>query len=87
MIKSTTKLQLNRKMKKGKMPIRKLTTNGMKIYRVKEDLYASLNDRIAEIPASTVEENWNTFKSIVYKVFKGKLGNEVIKDLFDGNCM
>ena len=70
-------------MKKDKMPIR------IKINRVRDDLQASLNDRIAKFPAGTVEEKWNAFKSILYKVSKEKLITAVMKhqDWFDGNIM
>ena len=57
MIKSTTKLQMRWRMKKDKMPIRKLTTNMIKIKRVSDDLQASLNDRLTEIPAGIVEKS------------------------------
>ena len=34
--------------------------------RVQNDLQVTVNDRLAEIQAAVVEENWNVFKSIVY---------------------
>ena len=73
MIKSTTKLRIRQRMKKDKMPIRKLANNAIKINRVRDDLPASLNDRLAEISAVTLEEKSNAFKSIVYNVPKEKL--------------
>ena len=33
----------------------------------------------AEFPAGTVKENWNVFKSIMYKVSKEKIGVQVRK--------
>ena len=61
----------------------------IKINRVRDDQQALLNDRLAEFPACTVEEKGNTFKSIVYKVSKEKLGSaeRKHKDGFDGNSM
>ena len=64
-IKSTTKIWTRRKIRKDKMQVRKLTTNTIKINRVRDELLVSLNDRLAKIPAGTVEENWNAFTSIV----------------------
>ena len=57
--------------------------------QVWDDLQASLNDRLAEIPVCTAEEKWNAFKSIVYKVSKEKLSIAVRKhkDWFDGNSL
>ena len=89
MIKSTTKLRMRQRTRKDKMPIRKLATSMIKINRIKDNLPASINDRPTEIPAGTVEEKWNAFKSIVYKVSKGILCTAVRKheDWFDGNRM
>ena len=52
---------------------RKLTTDMIKINRLKDDLLASLNDRQAEIPADAVEGKWKAFKSIGYKVAKEEI--------------
>ena len=67
-IKSTTKLSVRQSLRKDKTPIIKLATNKIKINIIRDDLQASLNDRLAEIPVGTVEEKLNAFKSIVYKV-------------------
>ena len=76
-------------MRIDKMPISKLATNTIKINGVRDDLQASLNDRRAEIPTGTVEEKWNAFKSIDYKVFKEKRDTALRKheDWFDGNSI
>ena len=55
-IKFTNKLQVKRRMRKDKMPIRKLATNTIKINRIRNDLWVSLNDRLAEILPVAVEE-------------------------------
>ena len=68
MIKSTNKLQVRWRISKDKMTIRKLAINTSKIKRVKDNLLASLNHRLAEISTGTVEEKQNVFKSFVYKV-------------------
>ena len=60
--KSIVKLQMRQRMRKNKMPIRKLATNTININRIRDYLQASKNDRQAEIPASTVEEKWITSK-------------------------
>ena len=36
-------------------------------------MQATLNDKLAEIPAGTVEEKLTAYKSIMYKVSKKKL--------------
>ena len=89
MIKSTSKPRVRRIMRKDKMPIRKLVTNPIKINIVKHDLLFSLNDRLVEIPAGTVEKKWNAFKSIVYTVSKQKFTTAARKhdDCFDWNIM
>ena len=46
------------------------------INRLQDYLPASLNDKLAKIPADIVEEKWNAFKSIVCKVSKEKLFTE-----------
>ena len=61
-------------MKKDKIPTRNLAAKTIQISRVRDDLLASLNDRLAEILTGTVEEKWNTFKSIVYTVTKERFG-------------
>ena len=73
MIKSITKMQAKRRMRNDKMPVRKFATNTIKI------LQALLNERQAKIPTRTVEDKWNAFKSIEYKVSKQKLGTAVSK--------
>ena len=89
MIKSTTKLFVRQRMRKDKMPIKKFATNTIEINRVRADLQAFLNNRLAEISAVTVEEKWNAFKSFSRKIAKDKLGILVRKheDWFDGNSM
>ena len=67
-------------MKKDKVPVRKLATNMIKINRVRDDLQVSLNDRLAEIQAGIMEEKWNTFKSIMYKVTQEDLATAVKKN-------
>ena len=42
-------------------------------------LQTSLNVRLTKIPAGTVKEKLNAFKSIVYKVSKEEIGFEVRK--------
>ena len=85
----TTKLQVWRRIRKDKIPIRKFTNCTITINRFKNGLQVSLNSSLAEILSDTVEEKWNTFKSIMYKVFKEKLGNVVRKheDWCDGKVM
>ena len=53
--------------------------------RIRDELQALLND----ISTDTVEEKWNTFKSIMYKISKEKLSTAVRKhkDWFDRNSM
>ena len=89
MIESTTKLQVMQRMRKDKVPIRKFATNTIKINRVRDDLQALLNDRLAEISQGAIEEKWNAFKLILYKRSKEKLGTTVRKhkDLLEGNSM
>ena len=62
-------------MRKDKM----LATNTIKINSVRDEQQASVNDLLVEISAGTVEEKWNTFKSIVYKISKEKLSAAVRK--------
>ena len=85
----TIKLRLGQKRRKDKMPLKKLATNTIKINWVKGDLKASLNAWLAEISASTVEEKWNAFKSILFKVSTEKFGTAVRKHevWFDGNSV
>ena len=80
MIQSTTKLRMKRWTRKEKMSIRKIATNTISINKFKDELQVSINDRLAEIPVGTVEEKWNAFKSIVYKVSKDKLDTAVKKN-------
>ena len=89
MINTTTKLWVRWRMKKDKIPIRKIATSMIKINRVRDDHQASLNDRLAEISPGTLEEKWNAYKSIMYKVSKEKLSIEVrkLEDRFNGNSM
>ena len=89
MIKFTTKLLEKQRIRKDKIPVRKLTTNTIKIDRVRDDFLTLLNDRLTEISAGTAEDKWNIFKSIVYKVLKEKLDTAIRKhkDWFDGNSM
>ena len=77
MIKSTTQLLVRHRIRKDKIPIRKLTANTIKINRVKDNLQASLNDKLTEILPVNVEEEWNHFKSIKSKVSKEKFGTTV----------
>ena len=72
---------MRRRMRKDKRPIRKLAINTIKINRAR--------DKRAEIPAFTIEENLNAFKSIVYTVSEEKLSiaERKHKDYFDGNSM
>ena len=42
-------------MRIDKMPISKIVTNRIKINRVKDYMRGLLNDKLAEIPAGTVE--------------------------------
>ena len=53
----------------------------------RDDIQASLTDMQTEIPAGTVDERWNAFKSTVYKASKEKFGTAVRKheDWFDWN--
>ena len=62
MIKFTTKLRVRRKIKTDKMSVRKLATNTIWINRIRYDQQALLNDRLAKVAASSVEEKWNAFE-------------------------
>ena len=79
MIKSTTELQVRWGMMTVNIPIRKLATHTIKINRVRNDLQAMLNVWLSELPTGSVEENWNAFKSIVYKISKEELATAVRK--------
>ena len=89
MIKSTTKLRVRRRKRIVKMPVRKITVNMIKITRVRDEMQASLNDKVAEISAGIVKIKWNAFKSIVHKASKEKLGTVARKhvDWFERNSL
>ena len=74
MIKSTTRLRVRQIKKKGKLPTKKLDTSRIKIKSVREDLGASLTERLTVVVPGPVEDKWNSFKSIVYEVSREKLG-------------
>ena len=56
---------------------------------VRDNFQVTINDKLVEIPGVTVEEKWDTFKSIVYKVSKEKLGSAIRKheNWFDRNSL
>ena len=68
------------------MSIRKLAINIIKVNIVRDNLQTMLNDRLGDFLVSTVEEKWNAFKSIMYKVSKEKFNTAVKKHeyWFDG---
>ena len=71
-----------------------LATNNLRSTELGMIYWRSLNDRSTGITEQIVEEKWNAFKSIVYKVSKEKLGTLLRKqeDWFGNvnltrNCM
>ena len=68
-------------MEKDKMLNRKLATNTVQINRTKDNLQALQSYKLGEIPVGAVEEKWNAYKSVVYKVEKTQFCNKEARRL------
>lgn len=77
MIRATTKLQVRRKMKKGRKLNRKLNISQIKNRKVREGLRKTLTEKLGTLPLGDVENKWHAFNEVVYNASEKHLGTGV----------
>jgi hypothetical protein len=90
MIKSVTNLTVRKKRKKSRRLNKKLNVRKLKSKVVTKKLESAMNEKLKDlhIQPGTVEDRWDTFKTIVYEISNKALGlvGKQHEDWFEEKC-